>query len=322
LKFDPVLATRGFVNIFRTTLQIVLAGAMSVLSTGCIKKILTDGQIEGTRVGSQGAQTLHDFEVARSIAFAGLGQFEGMHYLARDNEDALYLLTRSWAGVGYGFIEDDYEVAYEKDDEVLTEYHRGRARAAYARARYFGVQLLGHEAEGFDAARKNVDTIKVWLKENFDNPKHAENLLWTGYAWIAHVSVSSDIPEILSELYVGVAMVERSVQLDEKVQYATGHTILGAYHTRPASEELGESLQHFQKALAINRGEFLPTKLNLAQRYYCAAGDRAKYDQVLKEVIEAPDALPEARLPNVIAKRRARRYLLHRVWQEECKFER
>ena len=31
--------------------------------------------------------------------------------------------------------------------------------------------------------------------------------------------------------------------------------------------------------------------------------------------------LPEARLPNVIAKRRARRYLSHEVWQEECGFD-
>ena len=89
---------------------------------------------------------------------------------------------------------------------------------------------------------------------------------------------------------------------------------------RPASEELGESIQHFQRALALNKGEFLPTKLNLAQRYYCAAGDRAKYEKALKEVIDAPDAAPDARLPNVIAKRRARRYLTHPLWQEECKF--
>lgn len=308
------------VNLLRMTAPVLLAAAASALSTGCLKKVLTDGQIEGTRVGSAGAQTLHDFELARDIAYAGLGQFEGMHYLAPDNEDALYLLTRSWAGVGFGFIEDDYEIALQMDDEVMAEYHQKRARAAYDRARFYGVELLGHTAKGFQTARRNAETIRAWLKENFDKPKQAETLLWVGYAWIAHVAVSSDIPEILSELYVGVAIVERSVELDESVQFATGHTILGAYHARPASEELGESLQHFQRALALNKGEFLPTKLNLAQRYYCAAGDRAKYDKVLKEVIDAPDAAPDARLPNVIAKRRARRYLTHSLWQEECKF--
>lgn len=290
------------------------------MSSGCLKKILTDGQIRSTRIGSVGAQTLHDFEIARDVAYAGLGQFEGMHYLAPNNEDALFLLTRSWAGVGYGFIEDDYEAALEMDDAVMSEYHRKRARAAYDRARFYGVELLGHTADGFQAARRNADTIRAWLSENFQDPDQAETLLWVGYAWIAHVSVSSDIVEILGELYVGVAIVQRSVELDETVQHATGHTILGAYHARPLSSELDESRCHFERALALNDGAYLPTKLNLAQRYYCAAGDRANYDKLLKEVIEAPDAATDARLPNTIAKRRARRYLSHPIWQEECKF--
>jgi hypothetical protein len=35
----------------------------------------------------------------------------------------------------------------------------------------------------------------------------------------------------------------------------------------------------------------------------------ANYEATLKEVVDAPDALPEQRLQNTIAKRRARRYL-------------
>ena len=132
------------------TIPALLAAALSVLSSGCLKKVLTDGQIEGTRTGSAGAQTLHDFEVARDIAYAGLGQFEGMHYLAPDNEDALYLLTRSWAGIGYGFIEDDYEIAYERDDEVMSEYHKS-AHAQPTSARVIsGWSCSGTPRTGFN----------------------------------------------------------------------------------------------------------------------------------------------------------------------------
>jgi tetratricopeptide (TPR) repeat protein len=304
----------------RGMMAALLAAGLSVMSTGCLKKILTDGQIKSTRTGSQGAQTLHDYEIARSVAYAGLAQFEGMHYLAPDNPNALFLLTRSWAGVGFGFIEDDYEVAYEKEDEVMAEYHLQRARAAHARARFYGIELLGLTADGFEQARKNNDTIRAWLKENFDDEEDAETLLWVGYAWVAHVGASRDIPEIVGELHVGVAMVERSIELDEDLQHATGHTILGAYHARTAMAELDESKKHFQRALELNRGEYLPTKLNFAQRYYCAVGDRANYDKLLNEVLSAPDTLPDARLPNTIAKRRARRYLSHEIWQEECGF--
>lgn len=289
-------------------------------STGCLKKMLLNGQIKGTRDGSVAVNTLHDWEVARGIATAGIGQLEGMHTLAPDNTDALFMLTRGWAGLSFGFTEDDFEEAYEKGDDVMAEYHLLRARAGYLRARHYGVELLGHHAEGFEGAKRNHDTLTAWLKENFDDKDQAEDLLWIGYAWIGHVSASKEIPETVAELWVGVDIVRRSVELDETVSYATGHTILAAYHARTAMAELDESKQHFDKAIELTGGKFLPTKLNLAQRYYCAKGEKENYVKTMNEIIAAADEMPEARLQNVIAKRRARRYLSNKIWQEECGF--
>lgn len=61
--------------------------------------------------------------------------------------------------------------------------------------------------------------------------------------------------------------------------------------------------------------------MNLATRYFCAKSDRASYERTLNEVLAAGDPLPEARLQNVIAQRRARRYLNNELWQEECGFQ-
>jgi hypothetical protein len=60
--------------------------------------------------------------------------------------------------------------------------------------------------------------------------------------------------------------------------------------------------------------------LNYATRYYCFKSDRANYEKILNDVLKAGDTLPEARLPNVIAKRRARRYLKNKIFQEDCGF--
>src|SRR5215510_9765460 len=106
------------------------AAALVVASAGCVKTVILNGQIKGTRDGSVAIDTLSDYEVARGIAFAGLGQFEGMHELAPDNEDALFLLTKGWTAATFAFIEDDYEAAVDADDEARAEYHRARARAA------------------------------------------------------------------------------------------------------------------------------------------------------------------------------------------------
>jgi tetratricopeptide (TPR) repeat protein len=299
----------------------LLLAALAMSVSGCIKKALLDGQIKGTRDGSAAVNTLHDYEVARSIAQAGVGQLEGMHKLAPDNTDALFMLTRGWAGLSFGFTEDDYEIAYEKEDEVMAQYHLLRARAGYQRAKYYGLELLSHHAQGIEAARRNQPTLRKWLVENFTDEEQAEDLLWIGYAHVGEVSASKEVPEVVGELFIGVEMVRRSVELDETLVYGTGHTILGAYHARTAMAELDKSKEHFDKALAINGGKYLPTKLNLAQRYYCMKGDKDAYVKTMNEVLAAGDDLPEARLQNVIAKRRARRYLGNKVWQEECGFK-
>ena len=48
--------------------------------------------------------------------------------------------------------------------------------------------------------------------------------------------------------------------------------------------------------------------------------DQAKYDAALKEVLAAVDPLPEQRLTNTIAKRKAKRYLTNADRRSNCGF--
>jgi len=298
----------------------LFAALLSTTTTGCLKKVLIDGQIGGTRDGADAVNTLQDFEVARSVARAGLGQLEGLYKLAPYNEDALFLLTKGWAGASFAFTEDDYEESMEKKDDQLTEYNRQRSIAGFQRAKFFAIQLLKMKANGFDEATRNADTIKAWLDENFRDPKEALDLTWIATAWLGHVDIAKDVPSIVANLYVGVAIAERAAELDDTVEYGTIHVLLGAYHARTAMSELDESKKEFEKALAINHGKYLLTQLNYASRYYCAKSDRASYEKELNAVLAAGDPLPDERLSNLLAKRRARRYLDNKVFQEDCGF--
>jgi hypothetical protein len=292
--------------------NILRVGAVALMlslgTTGCVKKMLVNGQIKSTRDASAAIDTLQDYEVARGIAFGGLGQLEGMHKLAPDNEDGLYMLMKAWSGAGAGFIEDDWEAADDAGDEALAEYHRTRARAAYDRAIHYGVELLEKTAEGFEKAKRNEETIKGYLA-NFTDKEDAPTLLWLGQAWLSRVNVSKDMPEYIGELFVGEALVRRSVELDETAAYALGHVILGAFHARTASAELDDSYKHFQRAVELTGGKALMAKFQLARTYFCMKADKASYEKTLNEVVDAGDTLPEQRLQNTIAKRRARRYL-------------
>lgn len=299
---------------------VVLAAAMSLSTVGCIRKVLLDGQIHGTLEGSEAVNTLHDFEIAKAVARAGIAQLEGLHKLAPYNEDGLFLLTRAWGGATFAFTEDEYEAAEEKKDDQLAQYNLLRAQAGWLRARFYGVELLSKSADGFEKARRNAQTMRAWMRENFTNPKEAEHLLWIAYAWMGHVNASKDVPEVVGELYVGVEILRRSLELNDKLEYGMGYTIMGAYNARTAMSELDESKRNFDLALQINKGKWLPTVLNYATRYYCAKSDKANYEKLLKQVLAAGDPIPEARLQNLIAKRRAQRYLANKVFQEDCGF--
>jgi len=72
--------------------------------------------------------------------------------------------------------------------------------------------------------------------------------------------------------------------------------------------------------LKINGGKFLSTQFQYAKRYYCMKSDKPNYEKMMNEVLAAGDPLPAARLPNLIAKRKARRYLDNKIFQEDCGF--
>jgi len=290
---------------------LALTALLGIGNTGCVKEMILNGQIESTRKASAAVDTLSDYEVAKSIAFSGISQFEGMHYLAPDNEDALFMLTKTWTSATFAFIEDEMEQAEDAEgiESALYKYHQARTRAGYDRAIHYGVELLEKKNAGFEEARKNDETMKTWLQA-FDDAEHdAPNLFWTGYAWVARVNAVKEDPELVADLYVGVAMIERVAQLDEKFFYGSAHTILGSYHARTAMAELDDAKRAFDKATQISEGKMLLPKFQLASKYYCMKADKENYVKTLTEVLEAGDVFPEQRLSNTIAKRRAKRYL-------------
>jgi hypothetical protein len=286
----------------------VIAGALALGSTGCIKTLILNGTIAQTRIGAGAADTIGDYELARAAASAGILQFEGMHRLAPDNDDALYLLMKGWAGYGYAFAMDDYEAADLADDDKAADYHKKRAKLAFDRSVSYGIELVSKDAPGFDEATKNADTMKAYLQKNFDDKNDAENLFWLGSGWLARVALLKDQSEYVGKLYVGVAILERSRELDPTFLGYGATSTLGAYHARSAMAELDEAKKLLDFALEKTERKALGIQLNYAQ-YACAKQDQPLYEKMLNEVVNSEDPDPKFRLTNTIAKRRAKRAL-------------
>jgi hypothetical protein len=300
-------------------LTLALAAGLALGQTGCLKKMIFDGTVQSTRKGAGALDTVADYELARSAASAGLAQFEGMHRIGPNNTDALFLLTKGWVGYGFAFAEDDYEAAVDANNEDLADYHKRRARMAYERGVFYGLELLGHKAEGFDAAKKNEETFKKWLDGNFDDAEDAPELFWTGYAWLARVNISKDDPAMVGELFIGIAMLEKARQLDESYNHYAALAALGAYHARTAMSEMDDAQKLFEEALQKTERKSLVVQLNYATRYACNKGDKALYEKLLNEVLTSDDPDPQQRLTNAVAKRRAKRALT-KARMENCSF--
>jgi TRAP transporter TatT component family protein len=315
-SYEPLSAMR----LPAVTLLVLLA--LPLGPTGCIKKMLTDGEIESTRRAADSFDTIGDYELAHSATQAGLVQFEGMHALAPDNADALFLLVKGWTGYGYGFIEDEMEAAQDAGDDDMADYQRKRARMAYDRAVFYGLRALAQKTDGFDQAKKSAQTLSKWLSDHFTSQNDVPNLFWTGNAWVARVDLmkgdDDEGPAFVAELYVGAAILERAMAIDPSFEHFAALVALGAYHARTNLAELAQARQLFDVALARTESKSLIVPLLYATKYACMVSDGALYKDMLERVLLAQDPDPQQRLSNAIAKRRAKRWLGKRRAKEEC----
>ncbi|HEY4611900.1 MAG TPA: TRAP transporter TatT component family protein, partial [Bacteroidota bacterium] len=66
--------------------------------------------------------------------------------------------------------------------------------------------------------------------------------------------------------------------------------------------------EHFEQALAASDGKFLMSYVYYAKTYAVQVQDKKLFESLLTKVDEAPvDLLPAARLPNAVAKSKARK---------------
>jgi tetratricopeptide (TPR) repeat protein len=314
----------------RGLLSAVLASAAALGLSGCFTEyvyiqsanfpepMVFDDALAWTREAANTINTQHDFETAKEAAYGGMGQLEGLHLLVPDNDDGLLLLEKAWSGIAFAFMDDEREEALDKKDEQMAAYHEARARAGFKRARFFGEELIGHHAKGLKEAQRNADTWRAFLRNNFDDQKYAEQLLWYAFSIVGRVAFDLDNPETVSELWIGVETLDHVVKLDPKIENGTAYTMLGATHAGLKEYDLAKAA--FDKSLEIGEGRLVTAQLTMATRYHCPRREKKAYFDALNAVLDAKD-FPEQRLSNVLSKRRARRYLDNKYWQQDCAFE-
>ena len=188
-----------------------------------------------------------------------------------------------------------------------------RGRALYLRGMHYGLRLLALDDNRFPAIMDQSPEALAAVLQSITDPDLVPGLFWTGFGLAGAVNLGRDQPEFIVRLPHVEAIFTRLVELDEHFFYAGPHLALGSFYASRIAlfgGDLEKGRDHFELGIQLTDGTFLMHKVLYALYYAHQTQNRALFERLLTEVIKAPaDILPEQRLANVIAQRRAHRYL-------------
>jgi hypothetical protein len=290
---------------------------LGLSAVGCLTKLAAGTTVKIVGQAAPAIQRYEDTELAEEAMPASISTLEGLLELRKDDTELRALLARTYASYGFGFLEDRMEEALAKDDEANAERYRLRAGMAYRRSRELalGSLTLWEDDDGGAEGhiKKGLAAWTEYLKEFDDAEEHTPTLFWAAYAWARYIGLNRDDMDSLADLPLVTALADRIFALDHTFMGYAPHALrAGLIGTAPA--QLGgrpaDAKKEFEAAIAGTGGKNLMYHVVEAQIVAVALQDRALYKSLLTTVIEAKsDINPDERLLNMLAKRRAERYL-------------
>jgi len=202
--------------------------------------------------------------------------------------------------------------AYSTYASLFTaEADQARTAALYARAREYGFRALSTRADLRGALSGTLPGFSLVLERFGKGDVPA--LFCTASSWAKWTAANLDNLDALAELPLLEATMERILELDDSYSYGSPHLLLGTYlAAKPAilGGDMAKAKKHFDRALVLADGKFLPAKVLYAKYYVRRIQDRELFVRILEEVLNTPsDTVPELTLSNAIAKEQAKELL-------------
>ncbi len=292
-------------------LRSAVAAVCIVVLGGCdVAKFTADSTAGLFTRAAPAFEAYWDYDLAGEAMPATIVQFEGILRVIPDNEAILSQLAQAYVAYAYGWIEADVEALEFEGDYEQADAQRRRTRTMYLRALDLTRHWIRLYNEDIDLAVKgSVEDLEAWLDGAFIDEAEAEMLLWHGYAWGSYINSAKDDMEAVADLAYAKAFVARSIELNPDYYNAAGYTFMGVATASEMAGDMDEAKMYFEKALAATERRALQAQVNMARHWAVKQGDRALFDELLEEVMDAHDPLPEARLANRMARERAAMYI-------------
>lgn len=223
----------------------------------------------------------------------------------------LYAASSGYTQYGYAFVQLEAERMEDHDLEAYFKL-RNRAKRLYLRGRDYGLS-------GLEVKHRNFkETLRADPAEAVKNTKKRDVplLYWTAASWAAAIAISIDDPDLIGDLPMVEALIDRALQLDESYDYGAIHGFLIAleYSRMGVSEDPEVRVRrHFDRAVELSGAQLASPFVALAETVSIPNQNRDEFQELLNRALSIDvDARPEWRLVNLIYQDRAR-WLLGRT---------
>jgi predicted anti-sigma-YlaC factor YlaD len=224
----------------------------------------------------------------------------------------LLTAARGFVLYAYAYVHYDAERA-ALDDLDRARALRARARRLYLRAFGYARRALEQSYPGFADTLSSQPEAAARMVGMGADDQDVALLYWTAASLGLAISVSKRQPAMLARLPEVEALLDRALELDESWNAGALHEfeIIWAA-ARPGGGEPGELRDHYERALALSKGQRASVYVAYAEAVALPRQDRTAFVALLEKALAVdPDADPEHRLLNLIAQRRARWLLEH-----------
>jgi hypothetical protein len=264
-----------------------------MLLEGCIQTIAIRSMADIMDYGIQAFNEESDLQIAHESLGSNLKLIEAL--IKADPENEKFLL---FASQGY----NAYALAFAEDDSVE------RARLFYLRGKEHSLRILEKNARFRAALNGDDSTFRVAL-QSFTKAE-VPAIFWTASNWFSYINISRTDISALADISKATAMMEFVLKNDSTFYYGGAFLFLGAIEGSTPQFLGGKpelAKEYFEKCQALNGNKFLLADLFYAKTYAVQVQNQDLFESLLKKIDETSiDVLPEARLPNAVAKQKAK----------------
>ena len=136
----------------------------------------------------------------------------------------LLAATSGFTQYAFGWIQES-AAEIEKDDPPKAVHLQDRARRLYLRARNYGLRGFEVAHPGLERALRSDPPSAVRPLGRQDVPL----LYWTAASWGLAISLSKDQPDVVADVPIVEAMIDRALELDESFDSGAIHSFLITY---------------------------------------------------------------------------------------------